>query len=250
MHTTPHDGPLTGVHWPSNRTRCRGSRAKDNLCTCHGGTYGGARRRAEGVVDVATRDPDGVVDGIVCAGTKTQQAKSHRMLECNNVNPTRLEGCKDGLCAGVEGAVGGEDEGVEVREVTMILHQLVLVASVQGRLNGLHSGGVMARDKGHVNITGRDTETGTAGYLEICPARTGSVVRIRASVRPGGRRFGLHYRTRLLIRTLQVPLDTLVFKCPYRTSQGAHQIVTRDRRRGVAGATTSQAGVQAAAQTT
>ena len=97
MHKTTHDRPLTGVHWPIHRGRCRGSGTKGNLSTSTGSMHRGAGWRTEAIIHVTTRGLDRIIDHSICLSTRAQEAKDYGPLERNNINTASKQGIEDGL---------------------------------------------------------------------------------------------------------------------------------------------------------
>ena len=127
MHTSTHDRPSSGVHWPIHRGGCRGSVTRGDLITNTGGAHTGAEWRTEAIIHITTRGLDCIIDRTICLSTRAQEAKSYGPLERNNINTTCRQGIENGLdtractCA-------CHNNRVEVSKHWTIANYLVLVS--------------------------------------------------------------------------------------------------------------------------
>ena len=84
-HKSTHNKPLTGVHWPIQKGRCRGSRTKGDLGTSTGGTPRGAGWRTKAIILVSARDLDRIIDRTICSSSRAQVAKGYGPFERNSI---------------------------------------------------------------------------------------------------------------------------------------------------------------------
>lgn len=143
MHKTTHDGPLTGVHLPDHGSR--GSRARVGLSTRAGGTHRGAGRGSKAVVYITAKGFGRVIGGSICPGAGFQQDYGDGPLQLNYVDTASRKGLEDGDSMMVMRSGRGHDDRMEVAENRAVAHQLVVIASVQGRRERLHTSGVEGR---------------------------------------------------------------------------------------------------------
>ena len=99
LHKTTLDRPLTGVYWPIQKGRCRGSRTKGDLGTSTGGTPRGAGWRTRAIILVSARDLDRIIDRTICSSSRAQATKGYGPLECNSITATCRQGIEKGLNA-------------------------------------------------------------------------------------------------------------------------------------------------------